>query len=54
MHAAALPLGFVSRRVPRGAVLLSAQTTDDSRRLVKSIRKLLECSEFNTFPFTSM
>ena len=53
-NAAALSLGFVSRRVPRGAVLLSAQTTDDSRRLVKSITKLLECSEFNMFQFTSM
>jgi hypothetical protein len=52
--AAALSLGFVSRRVPRGAVRLSSRTNEDIRPLVECINKLLKCTEFRDFEFTSM
>ena len=52
--AAALSLGFVSRRVPRGAVRLSAHTSEEICQLVECIRKLLNLSEFREFKFTSM
>ena len=47
-------LGFVSRRVPPGAVRLSSQTNEASRSLLRSILKHLECTEFREFDFTSM